>query len=694
MKLGPKLSIFLTPSRPSLQFAIKGFLSMALALYLAMLADFDRPYWALISAVFLQLRPESGMVIEKALCQIGGTLIGGFVGITIMAFFFQAPGLVLLCLTFWVMLNASCATLTRNFNLTYGFAMTAVTAILVVGLTLLTDASSQGVFNIAVARMSEIVLGATCATAVSMLIWPSRVRTLIVGQASNVVDKAFYCLELQFDRDVDKTLLSNTIVETLQATMTLNNDSSAAIYEGPNGPKRARAAYLLAQRTLTLLSDMQVYGRLVREHPELLNASFLSALEDVRRAFSAARQADSVAESRDALIRQRQRFQREQQELVLDTPLQRRAAQGITELLAGAIVMLEARQAISNVENTRLRAMRLTVHRDYLQGLFTGVRSGLVFASASLLWVATGSSAMIVAMILPVIFSMMFAAFPAPATLIKSVLKGALLGVLASMTFGYALLAPIAGSFEMLIMVFGAPLFVALIGVPNLPTRAYSLGFCVVYIILTMPSNVMTFDASSFFNRMVSVLIALLLVRTFFLLFSGPGAKITRHRMIAGIAEDLEELWERYGESAGDWYNGRMTDRLLRLARVGGDMAPGSENHLLEAGLTGLNLGHVSMRVHRHIRTRDESPRMLAVLRRWQHELAINYHKSAWGEHDEGFEQASHRLLKQLRDSSRFDEELIEVIEGITVRIELSLKRQADVFGYEDQGAEARPATA
>ncbi|WP_106478692.1 FUSC family protein [Phytohalomonas tamaricis] len=693
MTLGPKLSVYLTPSTPAVQYAIKGFLSMAISLYLAMYANLDRPYWALISAVFLQLRPESGMVIEKALCQIGGTLIGGCVGVTIMSFFFQSPGLAIMCLTFWVSLNATCASLTRNFNLTYGFAMTAVTAILVVGITLLSNNSSQGVFDIAVARMSEIVLGATCATVVSMLIWPSRVRTLIIGHANNVVDKAFHCIELQFDRAVDKATLHQTIVETLQATLTLNNDSSAAIYEGPSGPGRARAAYLLAQRTLTLLADMQVYGRFIREYPELLNPTFLAALEDIRKTFSAARQAESIDAAKAMLVRQRYHFQKPQETLNLDTPLQRRAAQGISELLARAIIILEAKQAIANVERRRLKAVRLSVHRDYLQGIFTGARSGMVFATASLIWIATGASTMVVAMILPVIFSMMFAVFPAPAMLIKSVLKGALLGIVASMVFGYALLAPVTGSFEMLIMVFGAPLFVALLGVPSMATRLYSLGFCVVYIVLTMPSNVMTFDASSFFNRVVSVLIALLLVRTFFLLFEGPGRAVMRRRMIAGVADDLKELRDRYNDGAVEWFNGRMTDRLLRLSRAD-STSPDTPNHLLEAGLTGLNLGHVSLRVQRHIRGSDESPRMLALLRRWQTELADGYQKSAWGEHDDAFRLASEHLLKYLRGAGQLDDELIDIIEGITVRIELTLERQTGVFDGPDTNSTAQPVNA
>ena len=63
MTLDSRLATILTPDRQSLLFALKGILAMALALWLAMLMQLERPYWALISAVFLQIRPETGLVI-------------------------------------------------------------------------------------------------------------------------------------------------------------------------------------------------------------------------------------------------------------------------------------------------------------------------------------------------------------------------------------------------------------------------------------------------------------------------------------------------------------------------------------------------------------------------------------------------------------------------------------------------------
>ena len=98
------------------------------ALYLSMLMQLERPYWALISAVFLQVRPETGLVIEKGLCQIGGTLVGGAMGLLILATLLPYPFMALLALTLWIGLNAAASAWVRQANFIYGFAMAGITA--------------------------------------------------------------------------------------------------------------------------------------------------------------------------------------------------------------------------------------------------------------------------------------------------------------------------------------------------------------------------------------------------------------------------------------------------------------------------------------------------------------------------------------------------------------------------------------
>ena len=201
MKLYPRLAVLLTPDRQSVLFAAKGVIAMALALYLSMLLQLDRPYWALISAVFLQVRPETGLVIEKGFCQIGGTLVGGAMGLLILAWLLPYPALAIGALTLWIGLNAGASAWVRQANFIYGFAMAGITATLIVVLAIADPAntSSLGIFHIANARVSEIILGAVCATLVSSLLWPVRVSGLLKEHARTALNQTLAYLELELD---------------------------------------------------------------------------------------------------------------------------------------------------------------------------------------------------------------------------------------------------------------------------------------------------------------------------------------------------------------------------------------------------------------------------------------------------------------------------------------------------------------
>ncbi|MFC0266801.1 FUSC family protein [Kushneria aurantia] len=695
MALGTWGRVYLTPNADTLKFAARGVVAMALALFLAMQMQLDRPYWALISAVFLQIRPQSGLVIEKGVCQIGGTLIGGLVGITVMALAMQMPAIALMLLMVWVMLCATASALTRNFNLTYGFAISAATAILVVVLTVVGSNSSSGVFDIAVARVSEIVLGASCATLVSMLLWPARVRNVIDGHAGRVIDQTFEALIMNLDRDVPMREAREKIVSALGAALTLNNDSSAVIYEGPHGPGRARAAWLLTQRALSMMAEMQTYGRLVREQSSLVNDRFDAALDDIRNTMERVRWRETWSERRREIQGLRQRLQ--QSSLHHEgSPLERRLAQGLLVLLNYAYVMIEAHHAIRNVDNTRLRATRLARHRDYMPALVVGMRAGLLFAVGAVIYVATQWSSGVLMMVLPVIFGVMFASFPSPTAMLKNVIKGATVGMAVSLVFGNILLAQAPRDFEMLMLVFGPPFFLGLMAMANPPILAQGLGFCIVYTILTMPSNNMSFDIAGFANRALAIGLGLLVLYTVFRIVPSANSLVMRRRVIRATTEDLCALWQRTRrhsrEEAGNWFNGRMIERVQRLANIDSQL-PENSRFLLDLGMTGLNLGHVILASYRRITSFDKSDETLGLLRQWQRALALAYQACAWGDFDERFSHASRTLMERLRHHGEMPDEQIDLIEGMINRLDITLHRFARVSsGQDDRGSRSGPA--
>lgn len=225
MQLHPWLAQLLMPDKHSVIFAIKGLIAMAMALFTSMYLGLERPYWALVAAIFLQIRPESGMVIEKALCLILGSLLGGAVGILILALLIPYPLLALASLALWVSLNSAAAAMVHSKNFIYAFAMAGMTAALVVILVMANAeaASSKAVFDIAQARISEITVGAVCAMLVSKLLWPMMVKDQMRDDARTVINRTLENLTFELDPQSSHDQRHHSaeqILETLVALQT------------------------------------------------------------------------------------------------------------------------------------------------------------------------------------------------------------------------------------------------------------------------------------------------------------------------------------------------------------------------------------------------------------------------------------------------------------------------------------------
>jgi len=166
------------PSSLALKFAIKTLLGGGLALWLAMRWGLEQPSWALMTA-FIVAQPLSGMVVQKGLARLAGTLVGTVMSVLFIGLFAQTPGLFLLTLALWLALCTAASTQLRS-AWAYAFVLAGYTAAIIALPAI--DHPLQ-VFDQAVARCTEICLGIFCATASSALLWPMRVEQQLGGQA-------------------------------------------------------------------------------------------------------------------------------------------------------------------------------------------------------------------------------------------------------------------------------------------------------------------------------------------------------------------------------------------------------------------------------------------------------------------------------------------------------------------------------
>jgi uncharacterized membrane protein YccC len=158
-------------------FSLKAFIASMLALYIALAAGLERPYWAM-AAVYVVANPLSGATTSKALYRALGTFIGAAGSILLLPMFANAPELFIIVVGLWTGLFLFISLLDRTprgyvFMLAgYSLPLIALPAVGVPDM----------IFDVAIARAEEITLGIVCAAVVNSLFFPTRVGPVLGAQ--------------------------------------------------------------------------------------------------------------------------------------------------------------------------------------------------------------------------------------------------------------------------------------------------------------------------------------------------------------------------------------------------------------------------------------------------------------------------------------------------------------------------------
>lgn len=151
------------------RYALRNALAMCLSLWLAFVLQLDSPYWAMTSAAVVSF-PTVGGVISKSLGRVVGSLIGAMAAVMITGLGIGDPWLFSLLIALWL---GGCTYISNHHqnNVSYGFALAGYTAaIIAFSCVNLTD--PQHIFDIAQARVSEVIVGILCG-GLMMMILPS-----------------------------------------------------------------------------------------------------------------------------------------------------------------------------------------------------------------------------------------------------------------------------------------------------------------------------------------------------------------------------------------------------------------------------------------------------------------------------------------------------------------------------------------
>jgi uncharacterized membrane protein YccC len=501
----PWLAEFLVGERRAWIFVGKSLLAIYAAAWLAMWLQLEQPATTMIT-VTIVMNPHSGMVLAKSFYRAIGTLAGSLFGLALMSVFPQQRELFLLSLSLWVGLCAGGATLYRNF-MSYGFVLAGYTAAIV---TLPAINNPLTVFDSAVMRVSEVLLGLLVSAVVSDLVLPERLRNVLRQGAREQFAKFTDFVRGSTGGLIPRAQMEQAHLASVRTAVHLEDMRASVIFEDPEASVRSTRMRLRNQRYMAASTSFQslhhLINRLQRGNPAVADA-----LITLYRPISVALSPEPAQQQEPAVLAARVTecvAQLPAQAAALRAPLTEPVA--LLEFDTGAALLqrfaAELRDFSALEVSLRGKQTRGTVERvhfrranDIAGAAIAVLRSFLTMAGLSTFWLASGWTFGASAMLLATIFSGLLAASPNPISAATHTLFGYVAGMLAAFVVAYGLL-PGNDDFAALIAASAAFLLIG----PYLITRdtlpgvgaGYSLGF--VYSLAL--KNPMAYDPAHFFN--------------------------------------------------------------------------------------------------------------------------------------------------------------------------------------------------
>ncbi|MFC0400631.1 FUSC family protein [Paraburkholderia rhizosphaerae] len=179
------------PSVRDWLFSAKTFVAAMIALYIALAVPLPRPSWAMAS-VYIVSNPFVGATRSKALFRAIGTVMGASAAVLLVPPFVESPYLFSVLVALWTGAMIYMALSDRTAR-SYVFLLAGLTLPLI-ALPTVTDPTT--IFDVAVARTEEILVGIICASLVGSMVWPSRLGPTLIGRTD-----AWFADAQQFARE-------------------------------------------------------------------------------------------------------------------------------------------------------------------------------------------------------------------------------------------------------------------------------------------------------------------------------------------------------------------------------------------------------------------------------------------------------------------------------------------------------------
>jgi uncharacterized membrane protein YccC len=171
-------------------YGVRTFAASMIALYIALLMQMPRPYWAM-ATVYIVSNPFLGPTTSKALYRAIGTFVGAAAAVLFVPMFVQSPYVLVVVIALWTGTLLFLSLHLRTAN-NYALMLAGYTLPLI---ALPVVNNPLGVWDVAEARTEEIFLGIVVAAVVGAMFWPRRLAPVFNDSVSKwFADASTYSL--------------------------------------------------------------------------------------------------------------------------------------------------------------------------------------------------------------------------------------------------------------------------------------------------------------------------------------------------------------------------------------------------------------------------------------------------------------------------------------------------------------------
>ncbi len=557
-------------SRSELLFSVKSFAAAMLSVYLSLRIGLPRPFWAMMTA-YIVAQPFAGPTRSKGLYRAGGTVLGATAVVLLVPHLVNAPELLSLALALWI---AGCLyfSLLDRTPRSYMLMLAGYTA----GLIGFPAVSNPGaIFDIALARVEEIVLGITCATVVHSLVLPQSFGPVLLARLDQAVRDAHHWIRdaLNPAGDArsasDRRKMATDITELRMMSTHLPFDTSRLRWTGSavNALQERLSQFVPIvsgiEDRLTALREMGATG--VSAHWNALLQDVV-ALVETPKDTDIAKAGGSLHERIDELAPPVLRG------LGWTGMIELNLAARLHRLVDIAVEMRALRQHIDAGVHGRLppEVRRLpgvspsALHLDRGMALLSAFAAIVAVLVCCAFWILTGWPAGAAAPMMAAVLCCFFSTQDNPVPFIRGFLEYTIYSIPVSALYLLVLL-PAAHNFETLVL-FCAPVFL-LLGVfvarPATFGRAFPFLFGVTGTLALMDTD--TADMVSFTNGMLAQIAGLVAAAVITSMFRRVGAGWTARRLLKAGWRELARLGKGEKTTLAE-FSARMVDRIGLLA--------------------------------------------------------------------------------------------------------------------------------